>query len=82
MYTLTRELPYTCILKRGALADTFLFQREVFIETINHKKKKKKIGKNINTIIIFYLIYNLNPNKPLSSLLKSIDWCRSRSRGP
>lgn len=71
------------ILKRGALAITFLFLKVVFffLETIN-RKINKQIGKDINTVIGIYFIYNLNQKNPLSSLLKSYHFCTSISAGP
>lgn len=70
------------ILKRGALAITFLFLKVFFfLETIN-RKINKQIGKDINTVIGIYFIYNLNQKNPLSSLLKSYNFCTSISAGP
>lgn len=68
---MTGKLPYMCILKlsllifkRGALAITFLFLKVFFfLETIN-RKINKQIGKDINTVIGIYFIYNLNQKKP------------------
>lgn len=68
---MTGKLPYMCILKlsllilkRGALAITFLFLKAFFfLETIN-RKINKQIGKDINTSNWHLFYIQFKPEKP------------------
>lgn len=72
----------TAYFEKRSIGNYFLIlESGFFLETIN-RKINKQIGKDINTVIGIYFIYNLNQKNPLSSLLKSYNFCTSISAGP
>lgn len=54
----------TAYFEKRSIGNYFLILESVFfLETIN-RKINKQIGKDINTVIGIYFIYNLKPEKP------------------